>query len=98
MLHKWYILDDNSEPAVYVLEDLKTMNDTSFWDEALPKLTKYFDGVLFDRRYPILRIGRSVTEWEVNDAKTIYPYLITCSYFILFLFTDTGKGSPHLRV
>ena len=45
LLQKWYILDDNSEPADYVLEDLKTMNDKSFWDEALPKLTKYFDGV-----------------------------------------------------
>ena len=41
LLQKWYILDDNSVPALYVLEDLKTMNDKSFWDEALPKLTNY---------------------------------------------------------
>ena len=56
-----------------VLKDLDSMDDKSFWDEALPKLTKYFDGVMFDRRYPILQIGRSVTEWEVNAVFLYLP-------------------------
>ena len=70
-----------------VLEDLKTMNDKNFWEEALPKLTKYFDGIMFDQSCPVLRIGRSVTEWEVNAVN------YACQHILLFIaaFNDVRR-------
>lgn len=44
------------------------MDDKSYWDEALPKLTAFFDGVAFDEECPFLLVGRSVTEWEAKLA------------------------------
>ena len=68
LIQQWYILDSNAVPACMVLEDLKTMNDKSYWDEALPKLLDYLKGLVFDEEYPELLIGRSVTEWEAKAA------------------------------
>ena len=70
LAHHWYHLDNNNIPPVYVLKDLTDLDDKSYWD-AFPKLSRLFDGVLFESDVSLtdhLLVGRSVTEWEVKAA------------------------------
>jgi hypothetical protein len=63
---KWYHLDTNALPhGRYVLKNLSSMNDKSYWNDALPRLLKLFDGVEFS---PGLLVGHSVTEYEMKAA------------------------------
>ena len=93
LLEKWYVLDRNSVPACMVLEDLKTMDDKSYWDEALPKLIKYLEGLVFDENHPMLLIGHSVTEWEVKVALN-HESDSACSRFF-WLHRDFKGGVPE---
>ena len=63
---EWYHLDTNAVPdGRYVLKNLSSVNDNSYWKVALPRLLKVFDGVEFS---PGLIVGHSVTEYEMRAA------------------------------
>ena len=46
----WYSLDTNSIDPVYVLKELRSVVDSDFWSNALPKLRKLLDGCSFDQK------------------------------------------------
>ena len=93
LLDGWYSLDLNAVKEFYVLKNLTSMDDPSFWKEALPKLTKYLDGVPFDEDYPDLQVGRSVTEWEVKSAVLYESDPPDCSR-VFWLRRDFKGGVP----
>ena len=93
MLDGWFSLDLNAVKEFYVLKNLASMDDPSFWKEALPKLTKYLDGVPFDEDYPDLQVGRSVTEWEVKSAVLYESDPPDCSR-VFWLRRDFKGGVP----
>lgn len=70
----WYVLDENSSPHVYVLRNLKTIDDLCYWEVALPVLLEILKGVCFEvcggERF---FVGQSVTEWEVRSALVLNP-------------------------
>ena len=74
IVFKWYILDTNALPHAYVLRNLESTGDKAYWDDyniIFPLLC----GVVFDReRYAdALRIGDSVTSYELRAAFSNYP-------------------------
>ena len=42
---EWYILDENASPEAYNLKPLKSLNDATFWKEALPKLREFLKNI-----------------------------------------------------
>ncbi|CAM9205023.1 unnamed protein product, partial [Ectocarpus fasciculatus] len=73
LLMKWYRLDGNATPPEYSLRNLVDHNDSEYWS-AFRQMLEALRGLEFDtQRYPNLRVGRSVTEWEVRGAFAAYP-------------------------
>ena len=78
LVSEWYQLDTNAIPPVYILKNLDSLTDHTFWKIALPRLRELFKNVAFDSFFPDGIIDRSVTEYEVKAAfdlcmpKTIY--------------------------
>ena len=63
----WYKLDTNAVPdGEYHLKPLTDVGDNSYWKDALPNLLKALDGFVFEDD---LRVGRSVTEYEVSSGR-----------------------------
>ena len=61
----WYKLDTNAIPdGEYHLKPLTDVDDSSFCKDARPNLVKALDGFVFEDD---LRVGRSVTEYEVRS-------------------------------
>jgi hypothetical protein len=70
----WYKLDTNALPdGEYHLTPLKDVGDSSYWDDALPNLLKALDGFVFEDD---LRVGRSVTEYEVSLANVRSTHIL----------------------
>ena len=65
---KWYILDENAFPEAYNLKPLKSLDDDSFWKEALPKLSDFLKNIPFFEPNENVIVGRSVTEYEAIMA------------------------------
>ena len=71
LANQWYTLDENAIPNEYILQNLTSIDDSSYWGTALPSLLRAFDGIRFDGEDNVtdqdghLLIGQSVTEWEV---------------------------------
>jgi WD40 repeat protein len=64
----WYIKDINSEPHRYVLRSQSKVNDAEF-ENARPGLLELFDGLAVESASSGgLKVGQSVTEWEVRYA------------------------------
>jgi hypothetical protein len=64
---KWYLVDENSMPAEYVLTSLTKDNEKEYWDIVLPEIRKVLeDASCFAD--PDLLVGRSVTEYEFKFA------------------------------
>ena len=74
LANQWYTLDENAIPNEYILQNLTSINDSSYWGTALPSLLRAFDGIRFDGEDNVtdqdghLLIGQSVTEWEVRSS------------------------------
>eukprot|EP01033_Poteriospumella_lacustris_P007898 gene7898-5676_t len=66
--HRWYELDENAIPAEFVLRELHSVNDSSFWQDVVPTLRKALMDLPCDRDCPDIRVGQSVTEWETRYA------------------------------
>jgi hypothetical protein len=67
----WFQFDANSIPPHYVLRDLDSLTDSSFWDNALPKLRDAFVGIRFDKSMTTnVILGRSISEWEAKYSLT----------------------------
>lgn len=63
----WFQYDENSIPPHYVLRDLESLDDASFWENALPKLRDAFMGIRFDKTMATsVILGRSISEWEAK--------------------------------
>ena len=63
----WYKLDTNAVPdGEYHLKPLTDVKDKSYLEDALPNLVKALDGFVFEDD---LRVGRSVTEYEVSSRR-----------------------------
>ena len=63
----WFQYDRNSISPQYVLRDLESLDDSAFWDNALPKLREAFIGVRFDKSMTTnVILGRSISEWEAK--------------------------------
>lgn len=68
VFHKWYFVDLNHSPnGQYVLRNLVSLNDDSYWKDALPTLLRALSGLPFSDRKD-LHIGQSVTEYELRCA------------------------------
>jgi len=68
LAREWYILDDNAVGGQYVLKSLTSLNDSAYWETALPTLR---DGLLAGSEIgegSDLVVGQSVTEWEARCA------------------------------
>ena len=65
---KWYELDENNDPYVYVLRNLKESEKDLYWNEVYPKLLAYLKEIPFDTNHNDLLINRSVTEYEARLA------------------------------
>ena len=65
---EWYILDENAFPEAYNLKPLKSLDDNSFWKEALPKLSDFLKNIPFFEPNENVIVGRSVTEYEAIMA------------------------------
>ena len=64
----WYKLNTNALPdGKYHLKPLTDIKDKSYWNDALPNLLKALDGFVFEDE---LRVGRSVTEYEVSSGSS----------------------------
>lgn len=63
---KWYREDLNSIPVNYKLSNLQTINDSDYWVKALPLLRNVFSDLSFHRSCDSLKVGRSITEWEIK--------------------------------
>lgn len=73
LLHKWYVLDDNSLTPEYLLRNLSDHNDPEYWKD-FGSMLSALRGIEFDMgRYKGLYVGRSVTEWEVRAALDPFP-------------------------
>ena len=89
---KWYILDTNTVPPVYVLKKLEKMNDDSFWKEALPQLRDAFKDLAFFDLNEDTIIGRSVTEYEVLLAMAMAESSSGGVDRLRWLFREVKKG------
>lgn len=68
---KWFQYDENSVPPHYVLRDLDSLEETSYWEDALPKLRDAFMGIRFDKSLTSsVILGRSISEWEAKFSLT----------------------------
>ena len=65
LAEKWYVLDTNSIPPMYVLMKLDASNENEYWSHVLKKLLKLLTGLMFEDH---LYIGDSVTNWEAIYA------------------------------
>lgn len=74
LIFEWYSLDDNALEKQYILKNLKSTDDSAYWT-AYEKMLPAMCGLTFDKeRYgEELRVGRSVTEYEVRAAASDYP-------------------------
>jgi hypothetical protein len=79
LVEVWYTLDTNHlmDGGRYVLKNLKggstpeekEQEKIEYWEGALPKLVRAFEGVVFDTvNGTELKVGRSVTSYEVAAA------------------------------
>ena len=70
IIFNWYIVDENAVPYQYVLRNLENKDDAVFWSQHHVMLVA-LNNILIDQgSYPGtgLRVGQSVTEWEVRAA------------------------------
>jgi len=74
LFKKWYVVDANDRWSKYTLKSLLDINDSEFWNNALPTLRVALANCHLDPdpsgNGKELVIGRSVTEWEVKYALT----------------------------
>jgi hypothetical protein len=93
---KWYKWDSNSSPPCHCLKNLTDINDSEFWQSALPKLIEIFENLPLDHQKtenlstnylkdkhssPMdLIVGRSVTEWELVYASQLDPRMHRCCW------------------
>jgi len=75
-IFKWYILDENAVPERYVLKKLRHVDDKDFWDD-FDALHAALKGIAFDEEHPSLRVGGSVTSYEVSAALDDFPVRLT---------------------
>jgi len=77
----WYKLDYNAVPTpAYRLRALTDIKDNNYWKVVLPKLREALEDLVFEGN---LKVGRSVTEYEVGNSqkKTSHPipsHLVSC--------------------
>ena len=67
LANEWYKLDYNCVPPSYVLRPLEDYNDKRYWDNYW-KLRDGFEGLVFEKEYPDIVVGSSITEWETRYA------------------------------
>ena len=67
LANEWYMLDENCSPPSYVLKALESYTDKAFWDSYW-KLRVGFEGMAFEKDYPDIVVGSSITEWETRYA------------------------------
>lgn len=90
LIFDWYRIDDNSDPGKrnFVLRNMASLNDPLYWD-AWKKILPVLSGLPFDTtNYNDLRVGNSVTEWEVRAALDSYPCDIDKSKGICWSFRN----------
>ena len=64
---RWYQYYSNT--GSFILKSLSDLDDVDYWKNAHPVLLEALDGVIFDEdTCPGLKVGYSVTEWEVRLA------------------------------
>jgi hypothetical protein len=69
VLRKWYEMDQNEVPAIYVLTRLTPATEDSFYKVALPTLLHAMEGIsLNNNTWSMHKVGRSITEWELLTA------------------------------
>ena len=74
IVFKWYILDTNAVPHAYVLRNLESTGDKTYWDDYKIIFPLLCDVVFDKERYAdALRIGDSVTSYEYRAAFSNYP-------------------------
>jgi hypothetical protein len=73
LIFQWYVLDRNANPPEYVLKNLSSKDDETYW-EAYNKLFPVLTGLPFDtKHYQGLRVGMSVTEYELRGVLATHP-------------------------
>ena len=90
LIFEWYRIDDNSDQSkrYYVLKNLASLNDPIYWN-AFGKILPALSGLPFDTtNYNDLRVGNSVTEWEVRAALSSYPCHLDRSEGICWSFRN----------
>lgn len=76
LVSKWYQLDTNALPPVYILRKLSDINDKDYWNTVLPRLRDLLKDLPFEPYSTTtddLVVNRSVSEWEVKYALALAP-------------------------
>ena len=96
LIRKWYCLDMNAIPPQYVLHTLTDSNCDEYWNE-LPRMVAALKGICFEENtFPgLLKVGHSVTEWEVLSAfqKQLQPQIKRADKF----FADVSTIDRDLQ-
>ena len=73
LVKEWYTLSNTLDSTVYHLKTLTSKrNESYYWDEVHPTLLGALSGVEFaPNKFPMLKIGQSITEWEFRYAKSL---------------------------
>jgi hypothetical protein len=69
LAREWYVLDKNSVPEKYVLQDLTVNSDNkTYWDRVLPMLRPLMASLCFDEEHcgSSVMVGSSITECEIQ--------------------------------
>ena len=76
---RWYQYDSNT--GSFILKSLSDLDDVDYWKNAYPVLLEALDGVMFDEDICLgLKVGHSITEWEVIYALELEEKLGSSSF------------------